>query len=418
MDTNRVHRACRRKIWILLILMSCLLASINAHAQNEDRSAIIESKVFPFITSLKKSPGLLKRIGKNPELKRLAGQHRARIETALQQCNDAGCYADALKWSQDEVTVIASELIKLSTQDKSFNSLISNLRERGSYNLYASYNNTEYIRAAWNSVAEGVTHILDVYIKGKEPFYAATDSISFKPDERFFIEELKGMMSDEIKGIGEKGFFETPVNMAINALLLNGRDEAALYEPLYGGMNKKAFKKIKRVNWADYPYSVILVPGKGPEKEGINIDPQSIIRCRMAAEYFRKGAAPFIVVSGGHVHPNKTPFCEAVEMKRYLVEDLSIPEDMIFIEPYARHTTTNMRNTARMIYLFNMPADKKIVIITDPGQNGFIDKMEKRFMMELGCVPYRAIKKLSENTSEYFPDKNALQCNPKEPLDP
>lgn len=418
MDITRVYRAYVRKIWILLILLSCLLAGINAYAQNENSSAIIENKTFPFITCLKENPKLLKKIGKNPELIKLVSQHKGRIEIALKQCNDAGCYADALKWSQDEVAIVTDELIKLSRQDKSFKSLISTLRASGSYNLYGSYNDQEYIGAVWNSVAEGVTHILDVYIKGKQPFYAATDSISFKPDDRGFIEELKAMLADEIKGMEEKGFFEVPLNMAINALILNRRNEAARYEPLNGGINKTAFEKIKNVKWGNYPYSVILVPGKGPEEEGIVIDPQGIIRCRMAAEYYKKGAAPFIIVSGGHVHPNKTPYCEAVEMKKYLVKELSVPEDVIFIEPHARHTTTNMRNTARMIYRFNMPADKKIVIITDSGQNSFIDKMEKRFITELGGVPYRDIKKLSENTSAYLPDRNALQCNPKDPLDP
>jgi hypothetical protein len=199
---------------------------------------------------------------------------------------------------------------------------------------------------------------------------------------------------------------------------LNERDEAARYEPLEEGMNKTAFENIKDIKWDKYPYSVILVPGQGPEKDGVVIDPMSMQRCRMAAEYFKKGAAPFIVVSGGHVHPNKTLYCEAIEMKKYLVKEQSVPEDVIIIEPHARHTTTNMRNTARMIYRFNMPADKKIVIITDSGQNGFIEKMEQRFMMELGCVPYLALEKLSENTSAYYPDRNALQCNPKDPLDP
>ncbi len=418
MEINRAYRAYVRKIWILLILMSFLLTNIKAHGQNEHARTILEDKMFSFISYLKDDPAISGKIINDPALMNLAHQQKARIETALKHCNDAGCYADALKWTQDEITVIENELIKLSGQDKSFRSLIKKLRDRGSYNLYASYNDPEYIRAVWNNVAEGVSHILDVYIKGKQPFYALTDSISFKPDDKEFLEEVKGMLLEELKGMEEKGFFEAPVNMAINGLILNRRDEAARYEPLDKGINKSAFLNIKNVKWEDYPYSLILVPGKGPEKEGIVIDPQGIIRCRMAAEYFKKGAAPFIVVSGGHVNPSQTPYCEAIEMKKYLVKELLIPEDVIFVEPHARHTTTNMRNTARLIYRFNMPSDKKVVIITDPGQNGFIEKMEKRFMMELGYVPYRALKKLSENTTGYLPDRNALQCNPKDPLDP
>ncbi len=418
MNTNRIYNTYLKKILILFILLSCLLTTVNAQQKNEHAGLIIESKVFPFITSLKNRPEVLKILIENRELKRLANQHKDRIKIALKQCNDTVCYANAIKWTQDEVTAAGNELIKLSGQNEQFRILISALRASGSYNLYASYNDPEFIKAAWNNVAEGVTHILDVYIRGKQPFYAATDSISFAPDDEGFIKSIKALLESESTDMDSNAFFEVPVNMAINALILNKRDEAARYEPLEEGMNKTAFENIRNINWKNYPYSMILVPGKGPEKEGITIDPQNIIRCRMAAEYFIKGAAPFIIVSGGHVSPSQTPFCEAVEMKKYMVKELSIPEDAVFIEPHARHTTTNMRNTARMIYRFNMPANKKIVIITDSGQNGFIDKMEKRFMTELGCVPYRELKKLSENTSEYLPDRNALQCNPIDPLDP
>jgi hypothetical protein len=192
--------------------MSCLLTGINAHAQNEDRSAITEKKVFPFISCLKNRPELINKIIKNPELIKLTGHHKGRIEIALKQCNDAGCYADALKWTQDETALINSELIKLSVQDKSFKSLILSLRVSGSYNLYVSNSDPEFISAVWNSVEEGVTHILDVYIKGKQPFYAAIDTISFMPDDEKFINNIKAMLASESTDMDSKAFFEVPVN--------------------------------------------------------------------------------------------------------------------------------------------------------------------------------------------------------------
>ncbi|MBN1830665.1 MAG: YdcF family protein [Deltaproteobacteria bacterium] len=296
--------------------------------------------------------------------------------------------------------------------------MISKLRASGHYNVYASSPDAEFVKALWNSVSGGITRILDVYIKGENPFYAAIDSISFPADDRNFLADVKNMLADELRDMDGKAFYEVPVNVSISALLMNQRDEAARYEPLDKGINKTAIEGIKHVNWDNYQYSVILVPGQGPEKDGVSIDPQSIVRCELASDYYRAGAAPFMVVSGGHVHPNKTPFCEAIEMKKYMTGKLNIPEHVIFVEPHARHTTTNMRNTARMIYRFNMPDDKKILIVTDPVQNTYIDMMENRFMTELGCVPYRDLKKLTANTSEYFPDRNALQCNPMDPLDP
>ena len=80
--------------------------------------------------------------------------------------------------------------------------------------------------------------------------------------------------------------------------------------------------------------------------------------CRLAALQYAKGVAPFIVTSGGKVHPYKTKFCEATEMKRYLVEKLHIPANAIIVDPHARHTTTNMRNAARLIYRYGIPLIK------------------------------------------------------------
>jgi hypothetical protein len=213
-------------------------------------------------------------------------------------------------------------------------------------------------------------------------------------------------------------FFELPLQLALRALEINDRDEAARYEPLNLGMNKSAVKSIPGIQWASFSYSLILVPGQGPEQEGLAIDPMSINRCRLAAERYKKGLAPLIVVSGGHVHPNKTPYSEAVEMKKYMVRELHIPEKAILIEPHARHTTTNLRNAARIVYRFRIPDTMKILTVTDSIQNAYINMMDKRFVEELGYIPYRDLKKISAEESEFYPIKNALQVNPLDPLDP
>jgi hypothetical protein len=183
-------------------------------------------------------------------------------------------------------------------------------------------------------------------------------------------------------------------------------------------MNRTVIEHIPSIAWASFPYSLILVPGQGPEQPGIAIDPMSITRCRLAAERYRKGLAPLIVVSGGHVHPNKTPYAEAVEMKKYMVKELGIPDNAILIEPHARHTTTNMRNTARIVYRFGIPDTMKILTVSDPVQSSYIPIMEKRFMDELKCIPYRDMRVLSAEENEFYPVRNALQSNPLDPLDP
>ena len=119
------------------------------------------------------------------------------------------------------------------------------------------------------------------------------------------------------------------------------------------------------------------------------------------------------------MHPNKTPYCEAIEMKKYLVEVLKIPASAIIIEPHARHTTTNLRNTNRLIFRFKIPFDKPVLIVTDAAQNGYINgSMKDKVIKELGYTPFSTIKKLSATETEYLPSDNSRQVNTFDPLDP
>ena len=184
-------------------------------------------------------------------------------------------------------------------------------------------------------------------------------------------------------------------------------------------MNAKPFSKIKTINWDKYQYSLILIPGLGPEEEGVKLDSGAIARCKSGVERFRKGLAPFIVVSGGNVHPFQTPYNEAVEMKKYLIEELNVPEDVVFIEPDARHTTTNLRNASRIIYHFGIPANKPVLIVTDKSQSSYINSgMAKTSMRDLGYLPYKNLKKISETETEFYPNWESMQVDPFDPLDP
>ncbi len=80
----------------------------------------------------------------------------------------------------------------------------------------------------------------------------------------------------------------------------------------------------------------------------------------MAVKRYRQGLAPLLLVSGGAVHPKRTPYNEALEMKKELMNVYGIPARAIIVEPHARHTTTNFRNAARLVYRYGIPADKKV----------------------------------------------------------
>eukprot|EP00727_Mastigamoeba_balamuthi_P007268 m51a1_g3161 hypothetical protein (213) ;mRNA; f:368365-369059 len=54
-----------------------------------------------------------------------------------------------------------------------------------------------------------------------------------------------------------------------------------------------------------------------------------------------------IIVSGGNVHPKNTPYNEAHQMRKYLVGTLGVDPSVVAIDPYARHSVTNVRNIGR-----------------------------------------------------------------------
>ncbi|MEI7999616.1 MAG: YdcF family protein, partial [Candidatus Omnitrophota bacterium] len=130
--------------------------------------------------------------------------------------------------------------------------------------------------------------------------------------------------------------------------------------------------------------------------------------------------APFMVVSGGKAHPFKTKYCEAEEMKKYLVETMHIPANAIIMEPHARHTTTNMRNCARLLFRYGFPFKKPCITSTTKEQSYYItDKeMQDRCIEELGYSPYKNGKRLSDTEAEFYPLVSSLQIDFDEPMDP
>ncbi len=77
-------------------------------------------------------------------------------------------------------------------------------------------------------------------------------------------------------------------------------------------------------------------------------------RVEMAAKALKELDAGVILVSGGNVHPDHTPYNEAYEMKTLLVKEYGVPADRVIIDPYARHSTTNLRNAGRFILAYNV----------------------------------------------------------------
>lgn len=410
------------RIHLLSILVSYSLLSLKvgqAVAQPSFQTdSLLTARNFPILDWMKRDPQVKKFILRDNNLNLVKEQHLHRISKS--DCEKRYCYAEALKFTGNEISATTNRLIELYSKNKKFRKKIKAFKLSGAYPKYASEADTAFLRLTWHDAVTGINRVFDIYIKGVKPRYAAIDSISFSPVDTSLENDLHQMVM-RLPHEDDEGnlYFDHFLQAAIDVLRMNKRHEAVSFEPLHGGMNNEGFKKIRETDFSQFPYAMILVPGLGPEIPGQSLAPGGATRCVAGAERFKKGLAPFIVVSGGNVHPFQTPFNEAVEMKKYLVDSLGIPSCAVFIEPYARHTTTNLRNTNRMIYRFGFPLNKPVLIVTDSSQAAYIaGRMSVTAKRDLGYIPYERLKQLSEQEIEYFPVKESLQPDPFDPLDP
>jgi hypothetical protein len=106
------------------------------------------------------------------------------------------------------------------------------------------------------------------------------------------------------------------------------------------------------LNGGPFDHDVLIVPGytpvRTPRPVRLRELPAALARVELAHREFLAGRAPLILVSGGAVHPPGTPWNEGLMMAEELVAR-KVPPDRILIDPYARHSTTNLRNAGRMM---------------------------------------------------------------------
>jgi hypothetical protein len=372
---------------------------------------------------LERTPGARAAVKAEPALARMAAERLAGIDKATKTCDlDLNCYAAAFQWSEAQSKEAGQALASLYRTSPAVRFLTDGaLRESGMYVRYQSLAGDQLLEHAWGDCIHGINRMIDVYGLGSAPRYPAIDSITYdvKTDAwRHIVQNLAATLEDDRAGLA---LFSSPsMRFALELLWLNHRDEASRFEPMETGENALAFRRLKFIDWTKYPYSVIVVPGAGNELPGFRLSPEGTLRNELAVKRFREGKAPFLLVSGGFVHPSQTEFAEAIEMKRDLITRFGIPADAIVIDPHARHTTTNMRNAARLMYRYGMPFDKKALVTTDLSQSQNIESpaFEKRCMDELGYAPQQILGRTSPFDLEFRPALDSLQADPQDPLDP
>ncbi|MBK1441392.1 YdcF family protein [Parapedobacter sp. ISTM3] len=362
---------------------------------------------------------LTERILAAPEFQQILSSWHDRYLSSL-ACQDVPCFLDAFKWRDDEIDALVALFARHSMEDDALKEKFdSRLLPSQAYGLSEHTTAMRYIEKALRQDLNAMNYTIDVYAGGKRPNYPLIDSIAFDITKKSFLALLLDVRQDVLKDIRQPHhvFYETLLT-AVRLLEVNERWDAAQLEPLIALENKKAFEAIKTTNFDNYPYPLLLTLGAGPAVYHQPISPGGMLRARMAARSYFEGLAPFIVVSGGRVHPYKTPYIEAVEMKKYLMETLSVPEEAILIEPHARHTTTNLRNTARIMLTYGFPADRFAIVTSSVPHIDAVEKMEDRCINELGYVPYELGRRVSDVIIEFKPRLEALTIDPDEPLDP
>lgn len=356
-------------------------------------------KAFPLFAELGARADLLDRLRKDPTLSALAAEREKRLADA-KSCADAACVAASVAFTADQ-RAAAGDAVVTALGDALSSFVDERLRKSGRFNVDAALDDAALLRKAvvdelrWAEAAIAQGGALDATSRNEAISLAARPSPNV--------------------------FYEPPLYLGLAMLSVSKRDEAVRYEPLAKGENAAAITAVGTIDWTKYPFAAIVVPGLGPSDS----DPVTALteggrqRCDLAAARFRAGVAPLIVPSGGHVHPDRTKFSEAIEMKKYLLS-IGVPASAILVDPHARHTTTNLRNTARLLLRYGVPPDHPVLVTSDPFQSLYMigAPFAQRCRDEIGHVPWRKLVSLSMNDTCTIPSRVSLSVDARDPLDP
>ncbi|MBP1676024.1 MAG: hypothetical protein H6Q20_583 [Bacteroidetes bacterium] len=411
-----------------LLLVISISQNINAQGYNSSYKFLQSSdkvvdKNFYILTVIDQSPDVKSILSNNVVLKDFLVRKTKMINSHVtDSCYMPVSLLNDFLWVQDSA-FISKELSKIYVENKkTFDQIVDNhLRPSGYYQRYVKLSNKEILNKAWNQCFYGMDYIINQFGLGKKMRYPHIDSASYVVTSRMYKTVLKDMMAslDEVSGSFDL-FYKPSLVIAMQLMAANDRDEPARLEPLHEGVNKEAYEQIRKTNWSKYKYAAIILPGAGPELATTPVSPEGKIHCDVAARRYLAGMAPFIIPSGGYCYPFQGPFCEAVEMKKYLMEKYGIPASAIIAEPQARHTTTNIRNANRLIIRYGIPADMPLLFVTSMSQTSYSAnvKFDERNQRELGYLPYRNKKQLSKHEIEFYPVLESLHMDPLDPLDP
>lgn len=383
----------------------------------------VQDKNFYFISCLERNPRVIQDLANDQVLISIAKAKQSALHEAFLKGGFGTVEPlESLKFSADEVNHTADELQSLSNQTASLKEIVLELRRSGCYQRDAALSDGQFVAQAWRECAQGINSIIDVYgLQSKASRTPSIDKPLYEAKNVLFgamVKNVCGVIEDDPES--RKAFFSVSLALADKLLEVQLRDEAGRFEPLDLGENAGAVRRAKPMDWKSYPYSVIVIPGFGPEEPQVHLSPIGKLSLELAARRFHAHVAPFIITSGGYTHPMMTPYCEAYEMKKSLIRDFGVPADAIIIDPHARHTTTNLRNAARLMYRYGIPFEKRGLIVTNTYQSSDIEAhaFYERCQGVFGFQPSGQYKRTGPFDLEFSPNLVSLSIDPLDPLDP
>lgn len=376
------------------LAVTALTAPASAEAVDDGMMVTLSARLFPLLDAAGHDPAALERIARAPGMEDVL---RLRRERRAVCGADLVCRAQALLWSDREAAAMRRAVAQ-----------------------------TQGLPAADDTPAAqvdreiaGINTIVRTYALGAIPATAIDGPGAVSPqDHQARLQAADWIAETPRDGSAQR--LDPSIDYALALLDVSDRTDAIGHEPLSGGANAAAMTRAKTLDWRRYRYGAMIVTGVGPEIEGEPLSPFGKYHLRLAAQRFAQGDVAFIIVSGGRAHPRGTPFTEADEMRKALIERYRIPPDAIVGEPYARHTTTNLRNASRLLTQMGAPADGETIIICNPLQSSYIEsaRFTERNAAELGYQPGRIVRRVSPTELVFRPARAADRVDPRDPLDP
>jgi hypothetical protein len=276
------------------------------------------------------------------------------------------------------------------------------------------------VRQAIRTELLGVNTILQVYGLGTAPLYPEIDGPELARPDQFKATVGAAVRMAASPPLSLATELDPSITLSLALMDAADRLDPVRLEPTSKALNAPAVARASRVDWRAFPYTAILALGVGPNDLQTPLSALGKLNMQTAANLFHEGQAPFIIVSGGAVHPRRTPHVEAFEMRKALIERFSVPPEAIIVDPFARHTTTNLRNASRLLVGIGAPQRQEAVVVSNEAHITYVlsPVFKKRNLDALGYMPVVLGRRLSPTSLTFTPDVRSRLVDPRDPLDP